>query len=107
MKKNRNIFKVYDEIKELIAMLKVNNHAKEASVLEHRMYEVSWTTGSELLVELLEVINNYLKYSKEKKMDGQVIEKMKSIVVIIESFFRNLEKFNKMNTPGEDKCHEK
>ena len=55
MKKIQTVADVYPAIDELMAELKVIGHFKLADTLYHRMYQVAWSSGSELLEELYDV----------------------------------------------------
>jgi hypothetical protein len=74
---------VYTAVAELIAGLNAQGHHKLASVLEHRMYKVRWTSSSELFEELEKVLTNALTEYKSL-LDGQSIDKIQSIVAILD-----------------------
>ena len=46
----------HEAIEALIASLRDGAHALEADILDHRMHRASWTTSSELLEELAQVL---------------------------------------------------
>lgn len=73
---------VYTAVAELIAGLNAQGHHKLASVLEHRMYKVRWTSSSELLEELEKVLTNAL-IEYQSLLDNQSIDKIRSIVAIV------------------------
>ena len=75
---------VYTAIAELIADLNAQGHHKLARILEHRMYKVPWTSSSELFEELEKVLTNALTEYK-LLLDNQSIDKVRSIVAILEA----------------------
>ena len=75
---------VYTAIAELIADLDTQGNHKLARILEHRMYKVSWTSSSELFEELEKVLTNALTEYKSS-LDNQSIDKVRSIVAILEA----------------------
>jgi hypothetical protein len=75
---------VYTAVAELIADLNVQGHHKLARILEHRMYNVSWTCSSELFEELEKVLTNALAEYKSL-LDNQSIDKVRSIVTILDA----------------------
>jgi hypothetical protein len=75
---------VYTAIAELIASLNAQGHHKFARILEHRMYNVPWTSSSELFEELEKALTNALAEYKSL-LDNQSIDKIRSIVAILDS----------------------
>jgi len=51
---------VYRAADALITALKSGGHVELASVLDHRLHKVAWTSGSELLEELRGVLSEAL-----------------------------------------------
>ena len=56
MKQIQTMSDVYPAVDALIIELKTAGHFKLADTLHHRMHQVAWTTGSELLEELQNVL---------------------------------------------------
>jgi len=75
---------VYTAVAELIAGLNAQGHHKLASILEHRMYKVPWTSSSELFEELEKVLKNALTEYKSL-LDKQSIGKVRTIVAILDA----------------------
>ena len=48
---------VYIEVESLIKLLRSQGHQRLSDILCHRMYDVAWTTGSELMDELTTVLD--------------------------------------------------
>jgi hypothetical protein len=51
---------IYAAVDELIAELRTTKEPKLSRILFHRLHEVAWTTGSELLDELRKVLTEAL-----------------------------------------------
>lgn len=60
MNKCKGIEDVYPCLDDLMLRLKRNGELEGCSTLKHRMYEVSWTSQSELYDELLSVLDEIL-----------------------------------------------
>lgn len=75
---------VYIAVAELIASLNAQGHHKLTRILEHRMYNVPWTSSSELFEELEKVLTNALAEYKSL-LDNQSIDKVRSIVAILDA----------------------
>ncbi len=72
---------VYPAIKEIIQLLKETENEELSSTLDHRMYQVCWTTGNELLEELMNVLQNYM--ASDHFIENKMREHMKKIVAVI------------------------
>lgn len=79
---------IYIAIDELIALLKRGKHAKFAMTLEHRMYKVSWTSGSELLENVAYLLTAYSDEHGDN-LDRETIEKIESIITAIRLILGN------------------
>jgi DNA gyrase/topoisomerase IV subunit A len=77
MKKSEN---VYDAVATLIDSLLGSNEQQFASILQHRMYKVSWTTKSELLEELQSLLKDKLIGNSENIL---LTEQMKNVLKLI------------------------
>jgi hypothetical protein len=75
---------VYTAVAELIAGLNAQGHHKLASILEHRMYKVPWTSSSELFEELEKVLTNALTEYKSL-LDNQSVDKVRSMLAILDA----------------------
>jgi hypothetical protein len=75
---------IYTAVAELIAGLNAQGHHKLASLLEHRMCKVPWTSSSELFEELEKVLTNALTEYKSL-LDRQSIDKVRTIVAILDA----------------------
>ncbi len=87
LKIQRKLENVYPAVKELIEELKLSGQAKLAETLHHRMYEVPWTTGTELYEELKNIFTEILT-SKKIEVSESLKNQMKEIVLTIEKFFQ-------------------
>jgi hypothetical protein len=74
---------IYTEIDLLISLLKANGGAKLATILEHRMYQVSWTSSIELLEEISSILVDYKKKCATG-LDERSTEKLDSVIKKIE-----------------------
>lgn len=54
---------IYPAVEELIKQLRLYPKSNLSAILDHRMHKVAWTTGTELLEELYNVL-------KESRSDG-------------------------------------
>jgi hypothetical protein len=63
---------VYTAVAELIRVLKAQGQQKIVTLLEHRMYRVSWTSSSELFEELENVLKNFLAENKSGLNDQTI-----------------------------------
>jgi len=61
MKQTPDIYDIYSSIKQLITELDVSGNTELSDVLNHRMYQVAWASGSELLEELKDVFTESLQ----------------------------------------------
>lgn len=75
---------IYLDIEILIDFLKTNGQHKMAAILEHRMYKVSWTSSSELLEEIENVLKRFQEESGSV-LDTEASKKMKRISESIKS----------------------
>lgn len=75
----------YDPFDMLIASLKNDDLNKEAELLQRMIYEISWTTGSELIGELGQEIQRIRKEGEEslshdtKKKIGKAMNMVKRV----------------------------
>ena len=70
----------YNAVERLIVSLRSNMHEQEANIIDHRMHIVSWTTSSELLDELSEVLD---------KMKGSYPEEIQKTILKCQCFIRD------------------
>lgn len=70
---------IYADIDDLILLLKNNSHRELAEQMEHRMYKVSWTSGSELLECIEDILRENLN-SENKSFEAKVANKMKEVL---------------------------
>jgi hypothetical protein len=61
--KFKDIQEFYSFIKAITGKLSDNGFSNISEIINHRMYKVSWTTGSELLEELENVFSEFKKES--------------------------------------------
>jgi len=47
---------IYAAIGDLVKLLKDRDHLKLAEMLEHRLYKVSWTSSTELLENIVSIL---------------------------------------------------
>ena len=73
---------VYPAIEEVILLLNNDRHKEFSVKLDHRMHQVSWTSSSELLEELKDIIKCALLVVVD--MDKELVKQMECIVKIIE-----------------------
>jgi len=78
---NDNIYSLIDALIDLLRGIRDDRLAK---ILEHRMYKVSWTCGSELLEEISSVLGSYVK-DREQTMNPAVAELIREIQEAINS----------------------
>jgi len=92
MVKIETIKDIYPAIDELISMLADKNSQQQelAKVLKNRMYEVSWTSGSELLAELKEVIKNFIE-KENHGLDDLLMQQMARVINVITNWEKNRE----------------
>ncbi len=81
MRNVTGVVDVYPAIEEMIQILKESGNEALASILDHRMHQVSWTSGSELLEELKDVLQDYM--SSDQFIENEMSEQMKKIVTVI------------------------
>jgi len=83
MIKIEKIEDIYPAIDELIIVLDKNDKQRYFSkVLKHRMYEVAWTTRSELLEEISKVLKDLIE-SKKNNLDDIIRSQIDEILNII------------------------
>lgn len=76
---------IYSELEMLITLLKSNGNDKLVRILEHRMYKVSWTSSSELLENIMFILNDYVSSSIDiLNNEAIAVEKAKLIIKEIE-----------------------
>jgi bifunctional pyridoxal-dependent enzyme with beta-cystathionase and maltose regulon repressor activities len=84
MRQLQTIEDVYPAVEELIVELNRTTHSHLASILDHRMHQVAWSTGSELLEELQAVLREALDLQKEGMPESLVIQVQRVIQIIDE-----------------------
>ena len=87
MIKIETIKDIYPAIDELIRILADKNNQQQelAKVLKHRMYEVSWTSGSELYAELKNILQKFI-VQKNLGIDKSFLEQMEHIIETIDGW---------------------
>jgi len=82
MKNISTIQDIYPAIEELIPFLREQGYTELSCILEHRMYEVAWTSATELHEELRDVLCDAMS-----KFDftNEIGKQMKKLVAIIEA----------------------
>lgn len=75
---------IYAAIDELNVLLKASGQEKLATILEHRVYKVSWTSGSELLENIASILVKYIG-EQGNDLDNLTVDKMKLIIKSVES----------------------
>lgn len=79
----QSIKDIYPAIKELIKIFEKDDNCKNiVLVLKHRMFEVSWTSSSELYEELSRLFKGFL-VTNRKNLDRKSINQIKRIIYII------------------------
>ncbi len=84
MKQIQTVQDVYPAVDELVVDLKTSGESRLAAILHHRMHQVAWTTGSELLEELQDVLAGALK--SEAKLPQSLKKQMERILHVIRDF---------------------
>lgn len=88
----KTIRDVCPAINELINSLNQNERQQKlASILKGRMYEVSWTFGSELLRDLSEVLKEFVKADRPS-FDEITLNQIEKIIQVIDSGLAELDK---------------
>lgn len=76
---------LYPAIEKLISDLRSNGQTQLADILNHRMHEVAWTTGSELLEELTKILSQALRDSNlSQSLNAQI----KQIIFVVNDWFK-------------------
>lgn len=88
MKTIRTAEDVYPALDEVAKDLRTLGLSKLAAIIHHRLHEVSWTTRSELFEEL-QIILNEAFASKQYSLPDNVRDRMKQIIIVIETFLRD------------------
>ena len=70
---------IYPAIDKLIKILVAENEQRISKILQHRMYQVSWTSRSELLEELERILQEYLQ-KKRSNLDKLVVDRIEGIL---------------------------
>ena len=70
---------IYAAIGDLIKLLKDRDHLKLAEILEHRLYKVSWTSSTELLENVVYILEKSIG-EHENVVDELVIKKKREII---------------------------
>lgn len=85
----KTIKDVYSAVDELMHLLTKNTKQKElAKMLRHRMYEVSWTTGSEVYSELNKVFRHFTEMHNIN-LDDNIIIQINKIIRVIDEYFKD------------------
>lgn len=82
------IKQIYTSIDELIEILKGSEYQSLSTILEHRMYKVSWTSGYEMLEEITSVLRRFIS-EHENTLNESVAKKINIIIEDIQSFSVN------------------
>jgi hypothetical protein len=88
MKKVRAIQDVYPAVEEIIVNLSSQGNSRLAEILHHRMHVVAWTSGSELLEELQNVLLLALESNDENLSDASKTQ-IKEVLDVIGVYFDN------------------
>jgi hypothetical protein len=90
MIKIQTIKDVYPAIDELISILanKSGEQRELSTILKNRMYDSSWTTGSELYEELKNVLQNFIK-QKNHGLEDILIQQMIKVIDVISNWEKN------------------
>ena len=72
---------IYAAIGDLIKLLKDRDHLKLAEILEHRLYKVSWTSSTELLENVVSILEKSID-EHENVVDELVVKKREIINAI-------------------------
>ena len=87
MKEIKNLDDIYNEVKEIILLLRENEkYMRFAITLDQQVYHTSWTTGTELLQEIKHELETFV-YSNEMGIDLSLFNKIKNVLVAIENVF--------------------
>jgi predicted nucleic acid-binding Zn-ribbon protein len=86
--KIKHIDDIYSDIKDLIQSLRSIGDMELSSVLDHRMTKVSWTSNSELLEEILDIMK---KYQEREDSSNSVLDKIRALETTIVAFLNNSE----------------
>jgi vacuolar-type H+-ATPase subunit E/Vma4 len=70
---------IYSAIDELTKILAAENEQRISNILQHRMYQVSWTSGSELLEELERILKEYLQ-EKRSNLDKLIVDRIQDVL---------------------------
>lgn len=89
MERISDIDKIYSKLEELIKFHKNMGEERLASILDHRMHKVSWTTGTELLEEVYKILHLHLN-SSTQIFDDSIRTQIKMVENLIEKFLLNL-----------------
>ena len=79
---------IYAEVGGLIKLLRSNGNEKLPRILEHRLYEVSWTSSTELLENIASILNKHIT-GHESTLDKVAVIKARSIIKEIETIVRD------------------
>ena len=91
MKKIPDVNDIYSAIDQLITELRAGGYLKLADIIHYRMYQVAWTSGSELLEELQNVFTETLQTNNIKLSE--------SVITQIQQILRDISRlFNYLNT---------
>ena len=83
-----SISDVYPAIQEIIAQPEGTEHATLARVLQHRMIDVAWTSGNELLAELRGLLTNALADQRGHPLPLAVQKQFQVIVNAIQDHLK-------------------
>jgi hypothetical protein len=76
---------IYTELDDLIVLLRNSSNNELAAILEHRMYKVTWTSGSELLECIADILGQELRAPRAPKRNAEITERMREILEDITS----------------------
>jgi len=82
----RRVEDVYPAVEKLIDDLKSSGHVRLATILDHRMHKVAWTSGSELFEELQRLLSQALE-SEAQDLPEVTKDQMRQIIKLINSYF--------------------
>jgi hypothetical protein len=81
---------IYVAIKELISELKTCGESKLSAILQHRTFQVAWTTRGELFEELIKVLSDQNLLSI--KIPSRINKQIKEIYVYLQLAINNANK---------------
>jgi hypothetical protein len=78
---------VYPALEELITELKSAGEPRLAAIIQHRVYQVAWTTRSELFEELERVLAGALE-TGETTLSRTLKDQIRRVLFVVRRFLR-------------------